>query len=149
MTQPTDQFKVKVFGKKLHSAIAPEDIKLNDKYSFSINPKECIYNKKESLKDKILVLRDLISNFKLPGISLKMVMEMSSIGKLHAHGMVIFEDNIGIAMFYNELFNIRNITGYELDTISGPETWNNYCIKGTSYMMSYSKAEKVKHYLKF
>lgn len=136
----------KMFTHDKHSAPSPESIELNTLYSFTISPSDIILNKTKELQDKITTFRDLIyENFAVYGVTYKLIPELSKTGRLHCHGSIKFVNNVGIALFYNSLFNIKHLITYEMDIVNDKDKWNNYCIKNSHIMQEFCKYNKIKY----
>lgn len=130
-------------SKNKHNALSPDKLQLATAYTFTISPCDTVYRNKEQLKDKIMILRQLLyDNFNLFGVKYRLFPELSKTGRLHAHGTIKFNDYVGIALLYNTLYNVRDIVTYELDTINDPALWSEYIIKNKSNMKAYCKHVK-------
>lgn len=114
--------------KRLHSCIPPEKIELRKRYAISLNPSFDIKCFDNAIKQLNVVLN------KTNAIDeIVLYPELSPIGKLHYHGVIVIND---VFLFYFEdLKLLKDFGSFEIDTIADPKYWiDEYCRKGESYM---------------
>lgn len=114
--------------KALHACIAPEHLKVNEKYAFSLNQSYDPEDLKTSIDHlyKMLNCCDSIAE-------LVLYPEYSPIGRLHYHGYITIMDKYG---FYSkDIHMIKKYGSFELDTIEHPNKWIKYCEKNNDMMI--------------
>lgn len=127
LTPPTKNYK--------HNIIAPETVELNELYTFHINIKE--YSKKYSFMYVYDMYIELLSNMLEKGIEVTLYPELSRIGKFHLHGVIKFTNYMVVYEFYSNLYKVRDLATFEIDTISDMDVFSTYIKKGSKYMEPY------------
>jgi len=118
-----------------------ELIKLGEFLSFSLNLSELYDNLEQNIK----AYRFFIKKYIKPYMKFELYFEFSTIGRLHMHGVVVFESNINIIKWFNNINIIKTISSYEMDTISDMQKWMIYCRKQQEIINSESMLNKVTH----
>lgn len=125
--------------------IAPENIELNTPYTFNLSHSE---NTGNILKDyktyETLCTESFYVNL---GIEYELFFELSARGRLHLHGNIVFRTVIGIARFYQQIFNVLKVCRVEIDTIEDPFKWREYLCKQQCIMKPYLNGMKLKYCL--
>lgn len=111
----------------LHACIAPEHLKVNEKYAFSLNQAFDPNDLQESINHlyKMLNCCDSIAE-------LVLYPEYSPIGRLHYHGYITIMDKYGF--YSNDIHMIKKYGSFELDSIAHPDKWMTYCTKNKDMM---------------
>lgn len=133
-------------SKLRYTAPPPETIDLYKRYTFSINPDT--RNQRSFLK-QYEQLTSCINKFShIDGLEYLFVVELSSSGKVHCHGIVYFNKMLAIGLFYETLFVLKDLCAYEMDTIEDYDKWRDYVKKGINYMKYLAKRYGVKYIIK-
>lgn len=113
-----------------NESIPPEQIKIGDKYTFTLNINESDllglfvnHYEKYLKKLKMLINDDLL---------IKGAFEYSKFGKLHFHGEIIFKTPLAVALFYMKLAKLK--CHYSFDTTEKGYDIGKYAFKGEWYM---------------
>jgi len=110
-----------------HKGVPLEDIELDEvTYAISINyekqpdkiDKACVYKYYRQVYDSLYKFRE--------SIDIILYIEASPTGRLHFHGYLQIKDYIGYIEFLNDL---KQYSSFEIDTITEPEVWFEYCRK--------------------
>lgn len=137
---------LKMSNKKIQLP-APENIQLYTWYTFNINPADV--GSKNGLKVRIKSLRTLITELCTLDISYKCCPELSASGKLHVHGTIKFHSNMGVILFYANVYENSHKFSMEIDTIEDTEKWDDYVTKQMTKMKPTCKYLGVKYVIKF
>lgn len=110
-----------------------EDIEINVEYAITINPSDkfqCFdYMKRMDCFKKLFneKIRPLVS---FGDMCTQLYLEISKMGRLHYHGTIEFQNEEDIGEFFlNKIHLLIDRTSFEIDTISDPEIWYDYCTK--------------------
>lgn len=110
----------------------PKLIKLDVKYTFTINPNDDFQywkeNEKERIRMSIKHANYVLSKMSCARCWLKM--DISRVGRIHWHGTIEFKTFKNLRRFLLE--HIHDLTlkhTIEIDTITDEKTWNDYCNK--------------------
>lgn len=107
------------------SMLQPENIKLGEAYSFTLNLKDECDTIKDEYNHYLYIIYLLIK----PYSEFNLLFELSCIGKLHCHGEIIFHDYKDLGMFYFKFGKLKHRFSCEMDTIEDPTKWKAYCSK--------------------
>ena len=83
--------------------------------------------------------RRLIKTFH-PYCTYEVFPELSTIGRLHYHGVIKFDSISSIFMFYRNIYTIKDIH-IEIDTIEDKDIWMKYVHKQSKYKSQYIDKE--------
>lgn len=135
-------------SKPKYSIISPEDISLDERYSFSYNPEEqpdvqrfyCITLKCfESWSQKIY---EIFSTLRY--CEIETYVEISKAGRLHFHGYIRITD---IANFYfYDLRKLKHYGTFEIDFIEQDENWDAYIKKQSWFMEDFCKKNNMQYH---
>lgn len=119
--QPNDRFK----------CISPEDMQIDGKYTFTINPEQQFTSKNNDMRERVNKFTTYLStnlNRILYKTAIFVVhLEVSKNGRLHVHGMLKVKN---ILKFFIECIpQLQDIGSYEIDTIKELSIWSMYCVK--------------------
>lgn len=125
--------------------IAPENVELNTAYTFNLSHSE---NSGNILKDwktyDTLCTESFYVNL---GIEYELFFELSAHGRLHLHGIILFRNPMGIAMFYQQIYNVLKVCRVEIDTINDHIKWKEYLTKQRHIMKPYLNSKKLAYKL--
>jgi len=115
---------------------SPEDIETDTLMSFTYNPLITPYD--ETVIDMKTYNNDLVETFnKLKYCKIKLVHEISCMGKFHLHGYIIITHKI---KFYTTDVKILKENGvFEIDFINDEEIWKKYVYKLKTDMQEHCK----------
>lgn len=128
-------------------SIAPEKIRLGDKYTFTLNLAESdligtFPNQYDKYCSKI---HAIINN----DMQIEGAVEYSQYGRLHFHGEIIFNKEIAVALFYMKLGKLK--CNYSFDCSDKEYDIMKYAYKGEWYMKplhdKYNKQYKINNSL--
>lgn len=124
-------------------SIAPERIRLGDKYTFTLNlPETELLGMFPEQYDKYCrKIKSIINN----DMAVMGALEYSQYGRLHFHGELIFKNELSVALFYMRLGKIK--CNYSFDSSDKEYDISKYAFKGEWYMKplhdKYSKQYKI------
>lgn len=115
---------------------SPEDISLNTLMAFTYNPNFTPYD--ETVIDMKTYNNDLVDVFsQLKYCKIKLVHEISCMGKFHLHGYIMITHKI---KFYTTDIQILKLHGvFEIDFINDEEIWETYVYKLKDDMKEHCK----------
>lgn len=116
-----------------------ENIKLGEFYTFSLN----MSDQYDSLEQSIMAYKYFLKKYCSDLSKFELYFEISPTGRLHMHGIIVFESNIAIVKWYHNNNIIKNIASYEIDTIDNMETWQIYCKKQQHILMDEPLLHKI------
>lgn len=111
--------------------VAPEDIDINVCYSLTINPSDDFqfFNSSSRLNQSREWMEYILFLYGQK-IYINIFQEVSRRGRIHYHGKIKFKTIEALKTFYVEhLHNLLSKAHIEIDTISNPEEWDEYCRK--------------------
>lgn len=120
-------------GKPDIPILSPETIQLNTNYAITINPCDDYQFFKEETGDSRITKSNnhityLIRNN--PNYIFDLHLEVSRKGRIHYHGTLSFTHTNHIRNFYLEFIPKLLLSHHiEIDTISDPKKWEDYCKK--------------------
>jgi len=125
-----------------YKCVKPEDVRTGVAYAFSFNPENqptVATFGKMTLTAFSEWSEEIYKMFtRLQYCKLTTFMEISSGGRLHFHGKIVFIDII--KFFYFDLKILKFHGSYEIDTINtSDEKWQEYCLKLQSPMSKFCK----------
>lgn len=123
--------------------LAPEDIIVDIKYTFSINPDDDHQYWLDD--DRINKSRDIMQSY-INSIDADIVlqMEVSRLGRLHYHGTIEFDHHKQVLKFFCiSLRNLLNKTTIEIDNIVDLSEWHEYCQKGSHFELPHIITNKA------
>lgn len=128
-----------------YNIISPEDVKIGEEYTFTINPLLTPYQTKKK-GDKCLVLPPFINSVikhlnKLRYCEYTLRHEISCQGKWHYHGTIKITDIVNFYCFDIPL--IKEIGCFEIDTIVDKNKWIKYLSKLEGVLRPYMEKEKL------
>lgn len=125
-------------------AISPEDLILNVDLAFTFNPNFTPYD--DHILDMKTYNNELVEVFtKLKYCKIKLVHEISCMGKFHLHGYIQISDRI--RFYTTDLQMLKQHGVFEIDTINDKEIWKQYVYKLSTDMKEFCKTEKVPYML--
>lgn len=112
------------------SIMSPEEIKLNDYYTLTLNPNDRHqYFEDPKRIDKLTTFVECLI-LECPNMDINIHMEISRKGRLHFHGIIKFCKIEHVLYFYlNKINEWLSYFQIEMDTIADLDVWNKYCIK--------------------
>lgn len=116
--------------------LSPEEVTLGGWYTFNLNPEKQYEFEATPVARWNKTYQDIqatISRF-IPFATIEGFLEISRTGRIHMHGYIEFKD---IAGFYLMLPAIMKHNHLEIDTITDPEHWYDYCTKSRKLLKSY------------
>lgn len=128
-----------------YNIIAPEDVKLNEEYTFTLNPESTPYQTKRK-GDKCLVLPPFINEIikglgKLRYCKYSLRHEISCHGKWHYHGTIRITDIMNFYCFDIPL--IKELGCFEIDMITDKDKWIKYLTKCEALVRPYMEKDKL------
>lgn len=116
--------------------ISPEEVETDGYYTFNLNPqKQCEYDNPIARWNNMYKhIQTLISQF-VESAEIEGYLEISRSGRIHMHGWIKFTN---VANFYLELPKVLKQCTIEIDTITDPETWYEYCTKSNKTLRTYT-----------
>lgn len=124
--------------------LPPEDINIDTWYTFSINFDQKIIKSGKSPFDQLSTQKQYIESILTHKCKTIYALfpELSANGKLHWHGVIMWQTLPAICNFYFEqlpsLLKGTNEYNLEIDTIGNMKEWRKYITKG-AYMREYLK----------
>ncbi len=113
-------------------------------YSCTMSPSDQHqFFRSNSLQRVSLFYKDtfgLLSSFVLDYATLKLVLEITSRGRLHYHGTIMFHDSFGYHL--NGAYHLSQSMNVDIDTIDNMDNWERYYLKDKNIM--YSSIKKLK-----
>lgn len=140
----SEKWKQKVDMKR----IPPEKIELDTLYTLTLNFDMEKVHKKKAISafynvytEQRQILYDLFGKY-----TISITPEISTNGKLHWHGIILFKTFTKVGKFYSQLPIYLNLLQMELDTISDIKEWVEYCNKGSNYMRALLATYKLPYH---
>lgn len=123
------------------SILKPEEIELKTQYTITINIAD-LHGQFDIDHSKLygFVQRYMRG---IPGLDFRMYLEYSKKGRLHLHGIVMFNKEVAVMQFYENLMEMLSKASIEVDTIKDMQTWSEYLVKQESYMKLYCEKKHV------
>lgn len=120
-------------NKPKQTMVKPDKACVNTWYTFSINPCDDFQFFKERLgSDRIKKARNHMEYVlrQYPNIHIVLYIDVSSAGRIHWHGTILFPKLQSIRDFYTEMIHeLLTKHTVEMDTIKEAEVWDAYCTK--------------------
>lgn len=141
------------YGKKPISLPAPETLESGKWYAITLSPADVQRLDKKHIVlplESIMVNYEVLYNCKLfnriEGVRYILYPEISSCGRIHYHGYIIFRSPIDIYTFYRTISVIQyhdsNWT-LEMKELFDPEVWKTYVLKSSHIMYPVTKHYKI------
>lgn len=108
--------------------LSPENLEVDTMYTLSIS----INHKVGPLKSNINAYLRKVRDYLIPYAHFELFPELSSQGRLHYHGWILFKSLENIFWFYKNLYGCQDLS-MEIDTIEDPNKWNDYCRKSEKF----------------
>lgn len=130
-----DEKKNGPYTKYGSSCIPLETVELNTPYTLTLNPGECIRDKKTDtdLSQHNVLLKYVRMIAEVKNVTFKFVPEYSAVSsRMHLHGVVHFKTHLAAAQFWGVKANFR--FNYELDKLNDENWVQNYMYKQRQFM---------------
>ncbi len=114
---------------RLMKLLQIEEVEVNTMYTLTLS-KKVAYS--TSYKSKINQYLYFIRKYIQPYMIYELVPELSSVGRLHYHGICIFRKKRDIWLFYSNIYGVSDCA-IEIDTIDDLNKWLTYVTKQESY----------------
>lgn len=112
--------------------VSPENIMDGVAYTFNITPsdKAQFWGKTNRCEDNFRIYNDYLHSKLSSTIRYELYQELSRNGRIHYHGIIIFDELSAVHDFYaNRIYWLQENAIIEIDTCEDEEVWEKYCMK--------------------
>lgn len=117
--------------------IVSAELELNVPYSFTLNLADTYRDYSQCYHAYTFFMFKHV----YPYCDFRVNFEHSAYGRLHVHGEIMFVSHASVIQFLRNLSLQRSICAVEIDTISDPEKWSQYCYKQYDAMEEFHSVE--------
>lgn len=145
---PTHNAPSNGYYKPSNPIIPVDKVLLNTLYAFTLAPSNAkqYFSNLHRIKMVSIDMASLIISIKA---NISVFLELSSHGRLHWHGYILFPDKESIRDFYGFVIPVLlDNNQIEIDSIEDPEIWDSYIQKQHDIMQIYLDNLNANEYLK-